>query len=157
MGEAFDRAGHFLGSAEGQTRNEVLEKLQAQFGEKAHEIRIRSLKEEIGASVEMPRYKCHKEVHALKIVSVVLDSDTAQAEGRDTDGSAMLMPEDSRYAPFRVDAAFVRRHNPRESFYYVVYAPDGYASLSPIKAFEDGYTLIQGGRGRRRPGRRDRP
>ena len=74
MGEAYDRTGHFLGSAEGQTKNEVLEKLQAQFGAEAREIRIRSLAPE-GASAEMPRYKSHKIVHALKIVGVALDSE----------------------------------------------------------------------------------
>lgn len=95
------------------------------------------------ASAEMPRYKCHKTVHALKIARTVLDIDVAKAEGnRETDGSAMLYPEDSRYAPFKVDAAFVRKHNPHDSFYYVVYSPDGYASLSPVKAFEDGYARI---------------
>lgn len=143
MGEAFDRTGNFLGSVEAATKREVLEKLQAQFGDRAHEIRIRSLSDnDGGASMEMPRYKSHKIVHALKIVGVSMDSDKAQSEGRDTDGSATLTPEDTRYAPFKVDAAFVRKHNPRDSFYYVVYSPDGYASLSPLKAFEDGYTRI---------------
>lgn len=95
-----------------------------------------------GASQEMPRYKSHKIVHALKISAVVLDSDKAQIEGRETDGSAMLTPEDTRYAPFKVDAAFVRKHSPHDSFYYVVYSPDGYASLSPVQAFEEGYTAL---------------
>lgn len=145
MGEAYDRTGQFLGSAEGQTKSEVLNKLQAEFGDRAEEIRIRTLRESSvtgGASAEMPRYKSHKIVHALKIVAVALDSDQAHAEGRETDGSATLTPADTRYAPFKVDATFVRKHNPRDSFYYVVYSPDGYASLSPIQAFEEGYTAL---------------
>lgn len=141
MGEAFDRAGHFLGSAEAATKSEVLEKLQKQFGDEAHEIRIRTIDRPFATS-EMPRYQCHKIVHALKIASVIRDSTTAQMEGRETDGGAMLYPEDSQYAPFKVNAEFVRKHNPVDVFYYVVYSPDGYASLSPVKVFEDGYTRI---------------
>ena len=37
-------------------------------------------------SKEMPRYKCHKEVHALKILEVVLDSEVAKSEGCETTG-----------------------------------------------------------------------
>lgn len=44
MGEAFDRTGHFLGSAEGATKQEVFEKLMKAHGDEAHEIRIRTLK-----------------------------------------------------------------------------------------------------------------
>lgn len=46
MGEAFDNTGHFLGSAEGATKSEVLKKLLAEHGDKADEIRIRTLKQE---------------------------------------------------------------------------------------------------------------
>lgn len=148
MGEAYDRTGHFLGSAEAATKSEVLKKLMDAHGDNAHEIRIRTLESRVdnpfgGASVEMPRYKSHKIVHALKIARTVLDRDAAKEDGnRETDGSAMLYPEDEHYAPFKVDAAFVRKHTPRDSFYYVVYSPDGYTSLSPIQAFEEGYTRL---------------
>lgn len=43
MGEAYDHAGNLLGSATGQTKQEVLDKLAKEFGEKAKEIRIRNL------------------------------------------------------------------------------------------------------------------
>jgi len=137
MGEAFDRTGHFLGSAEGQTKSEVLEKLQRQFGDRASEIRIR---EQMGSEAEMPRYRCHKEVWALKIERVQLDSKEAQIEGRETDGSARLFMEPP-YGPVRVDHAYMRKHNPQPGGYYVVYK-DGYKSFSPAEAFEDGYTKI---------------
>ena len=94
-----------------------------------------------GVLAEMPKYRCHKEVHALKILEIVLDSDVAQAENRETDGSATITPEDEGYAPFKVDHAYVHKHKPEVGGYYVVYA-DGYKSFSPAEAFEEGYTLI---------------
>lgn len=90
---------------------------------------------------EMPRYRSHKEVWALKIKSVELDSVKAQAANRETDGSATITPEEAGYAPFRVDHEYVRKHNPQAGGYYVVYA-GGYKSWSPADAFEEGYTRI---------------
>ena len=98
------------------------------------------MNQECQASVEMPRYKCHKEVWALKIKTIEFDSDKARAEQRETDGSATITPEEDRYAPFRVDSNYVHKHKPEAGGYYVVYA-DGYKSFSPAKAFEDGYSL----------------
>ena len=54
----------------------------------------------------------------------------------------MITPEDPGYAPFSIDAAYLRKHNPQAGGYYVVYA-DGYKSFSPAEAFEDGYTRIE--------------
>lgn len=92
------------------------------------------------SEAEMPKYKCHKEVHALKILSVEKDSDKAAAEGRETDGSGVLVVEHP-YAPIRVNYDFMRKHRPEAGGYYVVYA-DGYKSYSPAGPFEDGYTRI---------------
>ncbi len=88
---------------------------------------------------EMPRYKCHKEVHALKIAAIKRDGE--DDPNRDTDGSAMLTPADEGYAPFKVDRQYMLRHAPEVGGYHVVYA-DGYVSFSPGKAFEEGYTRI---------------
>ena len=93
------------------------------------------------AAAEMPRYKCHKEVWALKIAGIEFDHDKAKAENRETDGSATITPAEDRYAPFKVDANYVRKHKPEVGGYYVVYA-DGYKSFSPAKAFEDGYSAV---------------
>ncbi len=90
---------------------------------------------------EMPRYKCHKEVWALKIASIAYDRDAADLENRETDGSAMITPAESDYLPFKVDHAYVHKHKPEVGGYYVVYK-DGYKSFSPAEAFEDGYALI---------------
>ena len=90
---------------------------------------------------EMPRYSCHKKVWALKIKEIVLDSDKANEENRETDGSAMITPVKEGYAPFRVDHEYLRKHTPQVGGYYVVYS-DGYKSFSPAEAFEGGYSLI---------------
>lgn len=89
----------------------------------------------------MPKYKCHKEVWALKIKSIASDSDKAREEQRETDGTAIITPEESAYAPLKVDANYMHKHNPEVGGYYVVYA-DGYKSFSPAKAFEDGYSKV---------------
>lgn len=86
----------------------------------------------------MPKYRCHKEVWALKIREV---RDTTEP-GNETDGSRLLIFEESEaYAPMRVDHEYVRKHKPQAGGYYVVYA-DGYKSWSPALAFEEGYTRI---------------
>lgn len=77
--------------------------------------------------MELPRYKSHKEVQALKIA--------------DVDG-VYLTPEDPRFKPFEVSQAYIERHKPQVGGYYVVYA-DGYESFSPAPAFEEGYTLVE--------------
>lgn len=135
MGQAFDRDGRALGEAFGDTKREVFDKLMAAHKDAA-EIRIRSLD---GPSAELPRYRCHKEVWALKIKSIDFDSYNARQENHETDGSAVLIPEDATYGPVAVDWAYVRKHDPKPGGYYVVYK-DGYKSFSPADAFEEGYT-----------------
>ena len=125
MGEAYDRTGAFLGAVEAESKREVFEKLQKHYADVA----------------EMPRYRCHKEVYALKIGSFEFDCDLARIQDRETDGSVKFTPTDSRYAPIRLDADFMRKHNPKPGGYYVVYK-DGYRSYSPPQAFEEGYTLL---------------
>lgn len=101
---------------------------------------LRKTVEEIEKSsvqTELPRYKCHKQVWALKIADV---KDTTNP-GDETDGSRILIFEDSKYAPIRVNHEYVRKHSPASGGYYVVYE-DGYKSFSPAKAFEDGYSKI---------------
>ena len=94
------------------------------------------------ATQEMPRYKCHKEVWALKIKRIDYDNTQAHAENRETDGSALLVfEEEDRYAPLRVESSYLKKHDPHFGGYYVVYA-DGYKSFSPAGAFEEGYTRL---------------
>jgi hypothetical protein len=88
---------------------------------------------------EMPKYKSHKKVGALKIKSIVRDG---ERENRETDGSAMITPEEDGYAPFRVEHEYMHKHKPQVGGYFVQYK-DGYKSFSPADAFEGGYNLIK--------------
>ena len=83
---------------------------------------------------EMPRYRCHKEVYALKIAEVQHDRANA---------ACIIVPADDGFAPFHLDRAYLSKHSPQAGGYYIVYA-DGYKSFSPAKAFEEGYSLMNG-------------
>lgn len=117
------------------------------------------------AGAAMPRYRCHKEVAALKIREVgsvpVPEWRNPVCRGSLDFGSAcghcercewlrnnphqgaIIFPAEPGYAPFRVSAEYMRRHRPQPGGYFVVYA-DGYQSYSPAKAFEEGYARIEG-------------
>ena len=136
MGQAFDGDGQLIGEAFGQTKREVFNELITKYPTAA-EIRIRSLSGENQPSTQMPRYRCHKEVWALKIATVIDPTEP----GNDADGSRIICPAETGYSRFAVDAAYVRKHNPVAGGYYVVYA-DGYQSFSPAIAFENGYTRL---------------
>ncbi len=83
---------------------------------------------------EMPKYKSHKTVWALKIKEVMTDAEMS-------DGT--IIPEDAGYAPIFVSGEYLKKHDPKPGGYYVVY-PDGYRSFSPADAFESGYSRIYG-------------
>ena len=86
----------------------------------------------MGTLREMPKYKCHKEVWALKIKDI----------DKTIKGKAILFFEDKRYAPLTVSYKYIQKHKPQAGGYYVVYK-DGYESWSPAEAFESGYTEIK--------------
>lgn len=100
--------------------------------------------QEAVAMREMPRYKCHKEVWALKIAQIV-PKENPDPTGQSAASSygARIVPADEGYGAFDVDAAYVNKHQPQVGGYYVVY-DDGYKSYSPAAPFEAGYTLITG-------------
>lgn len=99
------------------------------------------------AQAELPRYKCHKRVWALKIAEFERRKPTIAEVQRILDGKAedgdgiggFITPEDKGYARFPVSDEFVKKHDPQAGGYYVVYT-NGYKSFSPAEAFEDGYT-----------------
>lgn len=127
------------------------------------EDRIRKLQEMViqnrtsGVSREMPRYKCHKEVYALKIAEIqpmyarptIAELERLLEGGSHPEitpsggviGGYIIVPEDEGFAPFEVSMEFVQKHAPEAGGYYVTY-DDGYKSYSPAKAFEDGYAKI---------------
>lgn len=81
---------------------------------------------------EMPRYRCHKVVRALRIDQSIKIL---------PDGAAVLSIADGGFEPVRVDAKIMSRRWPMPGDYLVTYE-DGYQSISPAKAFEAGYTRI---------------
>jgi len=97
----------------------------------------------MGDEAEMPKYKCHKIVHGLKIADVMWNGN----------GSVDLFfePVDTEepgevFSPINIETPDSRRFestSPEDWGYYVVY-DDGYVSWSPTKKFEDGYTRIYG-------------
>ena len=93
------------------------------------------------ASQEMPRYRCHKEVSALKIREAIQMMTTVEDEnGAHSERDGGLL-EFFNYEPIRVSQDWMDNHEPEEGGYYVVYE-DGYVSFSPAKAFEEGYTRL---------------
>jgi hypothetical protein len=82
------------------------------------------------AQKEMPRYQSHKKVWALQIAAI---------SRRDT--KIILQFADSEYAPLPVPYEVVSRYWPKPGDYYLLYE-DGYQSISPRKAFEEGYTKL---------------
>jgi hypothetical protein len=85
-------------------------------------------------SIELPKYKSHKEVWALKIKQVYISTNTSP------DG--ILYFEDERYNPITLGNEYFEKHKPHAGGYYVVYE-DGYKSFSPLEPFENGNTLIK--------------
>lgn len=87
-----------------------------------------------GTSMEMPKYRSHKTVWAMKITGI---------EPQAADGTAGLLCETPDGQPSRiiVTQEYQQKHAPAFGGYYVRYA-DGYESFSPAQAFEEGYTRI---------------
>jgi len=90
---------------------------------------------------ELPRYRCHKEVWALKIKSIEHLPNPEPGRCAAASYGAVLTPEDGRYAPFEVSDDYMMKHRPQAGGYYVLYQ-GGYQSYSPADAFEGGYTPI---------------
>lgn len=128
-----------------EDRDELSKQEQARVGAALAIGKLQEEREKLGGGVkllsgttaELPSYRCHKVVRALKIHQVI---DPTQP-GNESDGSRMLHPMDARFSPFRVDGDYARKHNPQSGGYFVVY-DDGYKSFSPAIAFEAGYTKI---------------
>jgi hypothetical protein len=86
------------------------------------------------AGKELPEYKCHKTVWALKIRAI---------DYRDSDDDTYLWFEEDGYSPIIVDKTWLDKHEPVVGGYFVVYK-GGYRSFSPEEAFEKGYNLVDG-------------
>lgn len=89
---------------------------------------------------QLPKWQSHKTVGALQIASVSgpapEPSDTA--EPKITYSIAFV---DAGFETIKVEPGLFARYMAKPGDYYVVYS-DGYTSISPKQAFEDGYTKV---------------
>jgi len=88
---------------------------------------------------ELPIYQSHKKVQAVKIKEIVYDKEVARKEGRQSNDSALIIPEEEGIDPIQVNHEYLEKHKPQVGGYFVRYN-DGYESWSPSGAFEEGYT-----------------
>ena len=61
---------------------------------------------------ELPRYKCHKEVHAVKIAAIEILED----------GKAKIAPDDRRFAVFTTKDKYPFKSGSDDPGYYVVFS-----------------------------------
>ena len=85
------------------------------------------------AEIQLPRWKCHKEVWAAKILRI---DDTPV-------GPRLVLTFDGQRESAYADVVpeWLAKHSPQIGGYYVQYT-DGYKSYSPAAAFESGYTRV---------------
>lgn len=86
------------------------------------------------APAEFPRYKCHREVQAVKIKKITFRPSS-------TGPDVLIEPEDASHGSFSVPMEFINRHRPTPGMYYVKHS-DGFESVSPASVFESGYEKI---------------
>jgi len=93
---------------------------------------------------EMPRYKSHKEVNALKIESMGSVEGGVKMTFADEgyDETVIPDPDGSRIMEAMI-SHFGAGRNKVDAGYLVVYE-DGYRSWSPSQAFEEGYNRLTG-------------
>ena len=81
------------------------------------------------AELALPKWKCHKTVHADKIVSITYDRAGMRWH---LQGGGVI----------NVGPHLVARGSPKTGDFYVRYS-DNYESWSPRDAFEEGYARIE--------------
>lgn len=84
--------------------------------------------------MEYPQYQSHKKIRALQIG----DEFPITVNG---DGSVTLPIADVGFNKITVKAEVVSRYFPANGDFLVFYE-DGYQSISPSKAFKEGYTKL---------------
>lgn len=93
--------------------------------------------------MEMPRYQSIKNVHALEIDAVQRLPSKGDGTTDEVEPGVRLSFIEEGYAPLDVDWKVVSRYMPVRGDFFVVY-DDGYQSISPRKAFKDGYIPFYG-------------
>lgn len=79
-------------------------------------------------AIALPRFECHKVVNA----GAIRDIKVVQNEARIVMDNSLSLP---------VSPEFMKKHEPKIGNYLVIYK-DGYVSVSPEEAFNDGYSIV---------------
>ena len=129
-------------SVSNETSNTNLdEAMDAQGLDQGSEPPVDELEEDLLERIPLPEYRPRETIEAFKIKEVQLDSDKAREESRETDGSALLIPEDEKIRCLKVTAWYIRMHKPQVGGYYVRYE-EGTESFQSAEKFESNYLLI---------------
>ena len=99
------------------------------------------MNEQPTASVQLPRWVCHKEVWGDRIREILPATPDDQ---RTTEGDTGMRWYLECGAVIVVTSSLIARGAPVVGDYFVQY-DDGYQSWSPVKAFEDGYVRLSMG------------
>lgn len=73
---------------------------------------------------ELPKYTSNRERWALHIKKII----------QNTDGSALLVPEEDGYSPVFVSEAYMTKNSPHIGGVYILYG-DGYQAFCPADVF----------------------
>lgn len=92
-------------------------------------------REDVGASMEMPRYISHKRVWALEILDILPPVEVPNEYAAQP---RRVVFKEPGYAAVFLPGEMFSRYVPVPGDFYVTYA-DGYKSFSPRKAFLEGY------------------
>src|SRR5258708_884763 len=96
----------------------------------------------------LPQWKCHKVVRAAPIRTVYRAEVTNEMEDTSIEARPWVIYLDSGpnpngfHSPIYVKPETFSRYVPQPGDYFVVY-DDGYESVSPRKAFQEGYSQVQ--------------
>jgi len=88
---------------------------------------------------DLPKYRSHKVVAALKISEVGIRYEDVDAAGHRAMTEVVIVPSNEKFAPFNVTPDWWHKHLPAAGGYFVIYE-DGCSSYSPAPAFENGNT-----------------
>ncbi len=89
--------------------------------------------------MKLDKYRCHKDVEAVKVFGVDM------APSDQPPGSLRLQVETAggETGEIIVSPSYASKHKPKVGGFYVRYQ-DGYESFSPAEAFTEGYTIVEG-------------
>lgn len=108
----------------------LMESLKQEFCETTH------------YSCPMPRYRCNKEVYALEIDWAAELIESLCESGLNGERLTVIIHfTDKGFMAKKVQADVTHRYWPQKGDFFVVYE-DGYQSISPRKAFLEGYDRI---------------